>query len=584
MANINKNFYGELLIDGTLTNDDIAFLNRLESPETVVFKNTKNLSIESLRQIINPKIRYSVVGGLERSKAKYDNEDYQNRTYHSKEELIKIIEYFEDIEKGIKSEMSEMQKAMYIYCCIIQDTNYVTSYRDADFDSKLIENSLTGNLYHKLTCAGIALTYKELLDRQGIKCEYLNKVRSHSFNRIELDGKKYGIDLTWDLSRYEKGNVIKFDYFGRQDSNDFYIRYHDLSKEQDETMDELNTFTQSEIDNCYSSIKPLLENRKKHVAAVDQMTREEKIGALKLHHNYNEIQKEQAFLELIRYLQREKALSPDDPRCAFANKRNPIVSDIVGMRVASLRDIEGIDYPYRFSPTDNFTDIAIRAIDNYMESYIKDFFGEATIYANSIKYVSFEENEELNTYYINLKNKIEYFNSIKDIVTKMGYGEELNYFNFALNREETKRKQKEIYTREEKSQYDYDYDYLSGVLSADEMLNIKDYIENMSGKTISIDEFKDIFTNPSYMRQIFNREWAFTDQELAKLLNEVYNEKIATMMELMNKRSTLKPEEPKEIVYDVDNELETVSGDSFGGVTDNGEWPPFEEEPTGKFI
>ena len=66
-------------------------------------------------QIKNKRLTFSIIGGLERTKRKYDNSDYQARTYHTVEELIKILEYFEDIEKGITPEMNEMQK------CILQD-------------------------------------------------------------------------------------------------------------------------------------------------------------------------------------------------------------------------------------------------------------------------------------------------------------------------------------------------------------------------------------------------------------------------------------------------------------------------------
>ena len=577
MASISKNVYGELLIDGLLTQEDIDFLNQIESNVNVVLKNTKGLSSEILKKITNKRIVFSIIGGLEGKKTKYNDEIYKKRTYYSKEELIKIIEYFENVEKGLSDEMSEMEKCMYIYCCIMQDTNYVIKYRDADVNSDLIENSLRGNLYHKLTCAGIALTYKELLDRQGIKCEYLNKKRCHSFNRIEIDGKKYGIDLTWDLNHYERENNYSFNYFGRQDSKHFYIKYHDLSSDSDETMDELDTFTDEEIMNCFNSIKSLLSNRKKHIPAVDEMTREEKINTLKIHHNYNQLQREASFLELINYLKKKNVIKPDDYRCAFANKRCPMVFDVVGRYVTALEDVDGIDSNYQtsFDLPDEFNDLALKAIDDYMQFYIRDFFEMSAIYASSIKYISFEENEELYIYYCLLKNKIEYFNSIKSVVTKMGYGEELDYFNYALSREEVKRKKEVSDKRENYSKYDYDYDYLSCILSADEMLYIKDYIEKTKGKTISIDEFKKLFTNPSFMRKIFKEQWKFTDEELRKLLNEVYNKNVAIMIELINQRNSANTK-LKKIDEIVNNDINNDFDDSV--LSD------FDEEFTGKFI
>ena len=65
------------------------------------------------------------------------------------------------------------------------------------------------------------------------------------------------------------------------------------------------------------------------------------------------------------------------------------------------------------------------------------------IYARTFKYVPLEENEELYISYYNVKNKIEYFATIRDIVIKMGYGEELNYFLGKLKEEEERRRKEE---------------------------------------------------------------------------------------------------------------------------------------------
>lgn len=536
MANISKNVYNEIVIDGPIIPDDIVFLNRIESEANICFKNTKYLSSELLKQINNRKLTFSIIGGLERSKSKYDNDHYQQRTYHTVAELIKILEYFEYIEQGITPDMNEMQKCMFIYCSLIRDTNYVEEYRDADVSSKLIENSLTGNLYHKLTCSGIALTFKEMLDRQDIKCDYLNKRNRHAFNRVVIDGKTYGIDLTWDLGRYEREGEIFFTYFGRQNKDEFYRNDHDLRYDTDETMTELDTYTQEEIDNCYNSIKPKLDRRKKHTPAISQLTKEEKIQTLRLLHTYSDLQKEESYINLILYLKKNKMIDENDPRLAFAYHRHPIVGDIVTVNISRLENVEGIDEYYYFNnPNESFAEIAKRAIDQYLESYIKEFFAMSAIYNNSFKYVPFEVDEESYIIYFNIKSKIEYFASIKDIVIKMGYEEELNYFIYKLKKEEEKRNEAILEKTEVKSQYDSDYDYLAGSISPEEMLFVKEYIEKQNGKKISLDEFKIYFTDPTFMRKRFIQEWNFTDKELEKLLKEVYEKKLPLMIELMDK-------------------------------------------------
>ena len=436
--------------------------------------------------------------------------------------------------------MNEMQKCMYIYCCIIQDTNYVERYRDAEVDSKLIENSLTGNLYHKLTCAGIALTFKELLDRQDIECEYLSKTNSHAFNRVIIDGKKYGMDLTWDLNRYEHDGKISFDYFGRQKTEKFYYKYHDLCYEEDETMDEIDAFTQEEIDNCYNSIKSKLDSREKHEEIISKLTKEEKIKTLQILHTYSELQKEEAYIELIRFLKRNKLIEENDFRVLFAQHRFSLVGDIVGTNISKLENIEAIkDFYYKKNHSENFIEAAKKDIAQYLESYIRSFFDMTFIYVDTFKYVPFEENEELNIFYYNIKSKIEYFTSIRDIIVKMGYEEELNYFIYKLQKEEEKVREEKIGKRGVQSQYDRDYGYLSSVISPAEMLYIKEFIDKKNNTEMSIDEFKNYFTNPSFMRTIFDREWKFTDAELQKLLIEVYEKNILQMIEIMKKRKEI---------------------------------------------
>ncbi len=559
MANISKNMYGEYIVEGPLIQDDINFLNRLDRNSNVCFYNTKDLSIDALKQINNEYIKFGVIGGIDRNKRKYNNSYYLDRIYHSKEELIKILEYFNYIEKDITDDMSDIEKCMYIYCSLIQDTDYVSNFRDADVDSRLIENTLRGNLYHKLTCAGVALTFKELMDRQGIKCEYLNVQNSHSFNRIEINGKKYGIDLTWDLNHNPEPSLDTLNYFGRQDSNRFYKGYHNLQYEEDETMDELSTFTNEEIENTFNKIKPLLDRRVKHVAAVNSMTKEEKISTLGIHHNYNEMQREEMFIKLIRYLEKKDKLNKEDYRVVFSNIRYPLVGDIVGPNISSLENVHGIydglanNYKYDTDTLKEEHDTSVlKAINNYLDEYIKEFFNNSSIYSTSFKYVSAEEDVELNIIYEDIKKKIEYFNIIKDKVVNMGYGEELAFFNYKLKQEEDKRKQERKDKYEVRSQYDMDYDYLSSALSSEEMFYIKNAIEKSIGREITMDEFKNYFTDPNYMRKLFNKEWQFNDEELHKLLTEVYNEQINNMINLMNQqKETIKEEVPQ--VQPVDN-------------------------------
>lgn len=62
----------------------------------------------------------------------------------------------------------------------------------------------------------------------GIKNYYQNQKNTHDFNIIEIDGKRYGVDVTWD-------NDLKKNYNGRcvfgnfaHDSNFYNTNRHHL--------------------------------------------------------------------------------------------------------------------------------------------------------------------------------------------------------------------------------------------------------------------------------------------------------------------------------------------------------------------
>ena len=142
--------------------------------------------------------------------------------------------------------------------------------------------------------------------------------------------------------------------------------------------------------------------------------------------------------------------------------------------------------------------------------------------------------------------------------------------------EEEKLKAEKLEKEDVKSQYDYDYDFLAGSISPSEMLDIKDYIEKQKGSEISIEEFKQYFTNPSYMRTLFIKEWNFTDAELQRLLNEVYEENISVMIKFMNNRK----ETP--IVEQVEEAVNPESHEGLNDIPDNFYWDPSMEDESFK--
>lgn len=225
-----KNENNSYILEGTITDDDVSFLNSLGERTVISLKNTMGLSSYQISKINNNNVLFSVVSGLDEiieSKDIMDGKRYKERTYLSYMGLATILYYFEQIESELEYDWTDTQKAMYVYSVLASNIEYVKEFNPESFiNDGVMPRSLNGILYNKLTCAGFALVFKEMMDRLGIECYFQNKTGSHDFNIIKLDDNYYGIDITWDNCYGEDTNVCKFKQFGRDPEfyNDVYHR------------------------------------------------------------------------------------------------------------------------------------------------------------------------------------------------------------------------------------------------------------------------------------------------------------------------------------------------------------------------
>ena len=181
----------DYILNDMVTDIDIDFLNSLDTRTVIALENTKYLTSNQISKIKNNNVVFSVVGGLDKiiSSSGHSSKIYLDRTYLSYMGLAMILYYFETIESELEDEWTNTQKAMYIYSVLASNIEYVREYAPEKFINKnVMPRSLNGILYNKLTCAGFALVYKEMMDRLGIECHFQNKQGSHDFNIIKLDG------------------------------------------------------------------------------------------------------------------------------------------------------------------------------------------------------------------------------------------------------------------------------------------------------------------------------------------------------------------------------------------------------------
>lgn len=221
----------KIKMNSPLTDETIQRINASAQKEQtiIVFDNTKFLKPDDLMKL-NPNVTISIMGGLNTKKDKFNCDYYQERTYYSPKELISIIKFYEQIERQINPLWNELEKCMFVYKKICEYSNY----SECTYNGRDASRNLLGVITGKSVCSGYAIIFKEAMDRIGIKCYYQNKEGMHSWNIVEIDGKQYAIELTWDVNN-KKNNVCGFNYFCRHDRKSFYSNIgHDVSYEKEE--------------------------------------------------------------------------------------------------------------------------------------------------------------------------------------------------------------------------------------------------------------------------------------------------------------------------------------------------------------
>ena len=239
----------KLRTNKTLTLNSISYLNKKYPDQEILIllENTKLQQAKILEECGKnyPNIKYSVLGGLNPIKKKFNTKNYQQRTYFTGIELSKIIKIFSSIERNIELSWTETQKAMFVYKELC---NYM-QYSEIEVNNKDYARGLGGLLYKKAVCSGFSMIYKEALDRLGIECHYQNRKGYHSWNIAKLDGEYRALELTWDTSNKSK-NGCEFLFFNR-DKNFYGNPKHNIDNELEETKYKIVPYSIEELKkNC----------------------------------------------------------------------------------------------------------------------------------------------------------------------------------------------------------------------------------------------------------------------------------------------------------------------------------------------
>lgn len=218
--------YNRIVRCTTLTPSKIQELNdmRRKNPSQrilVEIPNTKGISSELLEKL-SPRISIRIAGAydkklVERRKGvRYVSGEtgqyYTDAVIYTKYEAVEIVSAMEEIEKGFEGQnFSKLEKFIHIYDKLKAGVMY-----DPKFEGKPSSEirSLRGFITGQTVCAGYSVMLKEMMDRQGIECHYVEGMagrEGHAWNVVSFDGQKYHpIDLTWENSKFRSRSIEDF--------------------------------------------------------------------------------------------------------------------------------------------------------------------------------------------------------------------------------------------------------------------------------------------------------------------------------------------------------------------------------------
>lgn len=177
-------------------------------------------------QKLDPRVKIRIAGAYDAERLEaYKNvrfrqgadckEAFIDSVIYTRNETIRILREIEKIESGLMDNWSNLQKAIYIY-----DVLKSTMVYDEKYETKRWSEirSLRGLITKQTVCAGYALIYKEILERNGITCKFVVG-SAHAWNVLIIDDQYISADVTSDHYNLRRGIIGTHQAFGQKDSD-----------------------------------------------------------------------------------------------------------------------------------------------------------------------------------------------------------------------------------------------------------------------------------------------------------------------------------------------------------------------------
>ncbi len=579
---IEKNKYK---IVGTLTLEDINKINTFKNRTTIILDNTVGLSSELVSKIESDRVVFSIKGGIDYDvKEKYKAQKYIDRTFVSSSGLKNIIKYFEYNESLIDPNWNEFEKAMFLYNALVVDMEYAEGYENIQ-SAGTTERSLNGILYGKLVCAGFAQVYKEMLDRVGIKNYYQNQKDVHAFNILEIDGNKYGVDVTWDNNDKKNNNGrCGFGRFGHDP--EFYTKQgHQLYTEEyyfdseeewktkkvydtDEEVYDLSLLKMDQLNEYYRHIASRVNSRIPFRYNLQDQPLEIKnkylpVDTVELRLK-QEATQEYPIVVILEFLKMRNALQVDPKLIeAFSSRKDYLLDmgnidgkysygvnlSLIGIdnykidRDGTITFDDGNEKRHSSirGTLSNFSNMPQEELDalynnfnkylnQYLNNYILDIVNNLDTLLANYEYKPDEWDSDRTIENSNIYSKLAIIVNSRDYLIQIGMSEQ--EVNGIIER--IINKYNEIHKPYESTinQKSHDLDFLSVVF--DDLNMVWQTIEDDLQKRITEEEFISLYSNVDYMIQLFEKymtiagdkkfkfdEYDISKEDLQQLLNKV---------------------------------------------------------------
>ncbi len=133
---------------------------------------------------------------------------YQNPNPDFQKDYATITKNVDDIMSGITDDMTDADKALYLHERIVGMTSYST-------DKEIYAYAGGPLIYGYGSCTGYTSAYNYLLSRVGIRAGKASG-NKHEWSVIQLDGKWYNVDTTWDHPK--SSGIIQHKFFLKSDN------------------------------------------------------------------------------------------------------------------------------------------------------------------------------------------------------------------------------------------------------------------------------------------------------------------------------------------------------------------------------